>query len=422
MSLKGLMLRKELENKQKALNAVKEKREELNKREAELEESIEELNEESTEEEQKTVEEAVKAHEEEIKAIEDEIKSLSEQIEEIKLKIENYNDKGTDSNRDKKYIETRGGIFMGMEKRERLANILRNDEVREFYRTIGDVISKREAFTSSKDLLIPTEVVYEIHQLIGEYGSLYNLVNKINLSGKGRIIINSGDVVLHWTENCEPLKEVTLGELNAVELDSYKLGGYVFLCNAMIEDSAIDLADYINNEFAKGIAIALDKAIYSGTGNTGKQPEGITKTVTETTEVKTVLDLLSAVGEIGITGLNYTGGEVCIVANRKTLYKFLYPETYGKDANGKLVYGLGSNLPDGTKVYMSNVIADDEVVIGDFKNGYTLGIRKEMTFDSNDRIKWIEEQTGYKVSGRYDGKVVRKDLFKRVVFKPVLEM
>ena len=172
------------------------------------------------------------------------------------------------------------------------------------------------------------------------------------------------------------------------------------------------------NEFAKAIAEALDKAIYEGKGAAEKEPEGICSVVKTTKSVSNILDVLGHIGELDTQFYEHNAkeGTITLVANRKTLYKWILPETWGKDSNGRLVYGMGNNLPDGTRILLSNVIKDDEVVIGDF-NQYILGERKDMAFDTNDRLQWIEENIGYKIRGRYDGKVANPKAFVRLKFK-----
>ena len=45
-----------------------------------------------------------------------------------------------------------------------------------------------------------------------------------------------------------------------------------------------------------------------------------------------------------------------------------------------------------------------------------------MTFDTSDQVRWIEEQIGYKTSGRYDGKVTDKSYFIKGAFSEPLEI
>lgn len=439
MKLKILMLKKKLEERKAKLEKVNENIEEFKTREVELEETINELDENSTDEEHEVVNEEIDKLEGEKKEKLEEKKNLEDEIEEIEKSMseleedtveEETEETNKERNEEKKQVEKRGGYMnlSNMNTRQRVGRILEKDENVEFFRNVTNLYFKREAALAglNKDtagLMIPDDVYYEINQRIGDYGSLYNIVRKLNLVGKARIIMNAGTPKMYWTEKCEPLKETTLGELNSVELDNFKLGGYLFLCESFVQDvnenkhHSITIADYIINEFAKAIAEALDEAIYNGKGASEKQPEGITSAVKTTKKVTSILELLGVIGGIDVSFYEHNApqGTITVAANRKTLYEWIYPETWGKDSNGKLVYGMGNTLPDGTRIITSNVIPDDEIVVGDF-NQYILGIRKDMTFDTNDRLQWIEENIGYKIRGRYDGKVINPKAFARCKF------
>lgn len=442
MKLKILMLRKKLEERKAKLGEVETELSELKKREDELEEAINELDENSSEEEHNTVSDSIdeleKEKEEKLKEkkdLEDEIadieKNMAEMEEDTLVDEEENEEENENRKNEKKNIQRRENIMdlTNMTTRERVGKILERDENINFFNDVTNLYFKREAALAgmTKDtagLMIPDDVYYEINQRIGDYGSLYNIVRKLNLVGKARIIMNAGTPKMYWTEKCEPLKKTTLGELQAVELDNFKLGGYLFLCESFVQDvnenkhHSITIANYIINEFAKAIAEALDKAIYEGKGASEKEPEGIKNAIKNTKKVTNILELLGVIGsiDVGFYEHNAPQGSITVAANRSTLYQFIYPETWGKDSNGKLVYGMGNTLPDGTRIITSNVIPDGEVIVGDF-NQYILGVRKDMTFDTNDRLQWIEENIGYKIRGRYDGKVINPKAFARCKFE-----
>lgn len=441
MSLRVLLLRKQLEDKRNKLGLIEEELKEIKKREDETAKAIEEIDETTSEEDTQSVEEVVEDLEKEKAEKIGKKTKLEEEIEEIEKSIADTEEddekeeveskEGEERKIEKKEVLTRGLAmnFENMNTRERVGQILdRSEENRKFFSDVVDLYFNRAALagmtTETAGFMVPDDVYYEISQRIGEYGSLYNIVRKLQLVGKARIIMNAGTPTMYWTEKCEPLKEVTLGELNAIELDNYKLGGYLFLCESFVQDvnenrhHNITIANYIMNEFAKAIAEALDKAIYEGKGAAEKEPEGICSVVKTTKSVSSILDVLGHIGELDTQFYEHNAkeGTISLVANRKTLYKWIFPETWGKDSNGKFVYGMGNNLPDGTRILLSNVIKDDEVVIGDF-NQYILGERKDMAFDTNDRLQWIEENIGYKIRGRYDGKVANPKAFVRLKFK-----
>lgn len=423
------MLRKKRDELRKKLEELNLREDELKSREDEIAQAIEEV---ETEEEQETVEEAVTKFEEE-KAelltekqdLEAELKKVDDELEEIEERAEETKESETREvkpEQEQRTLENdKGGYRDSMkvnkyETREQMLRRLEQPEVREFYEKIKNIFQERAEITGG-ELLIPESVMTSIQHRIGDYGVLINEVDVQTIKGKGRIILNAGAPTLAWTEMCADLQESTMGSLKAVEFDGYKLGGYIFLCNAQIEDAIIDLANFVEAEFAKAIAKYKDEAIMNGEGAASKQPEGILTKVTAVTDVEGIPEMLGLIGELDHDDQDYHVENVIVVMNRATYYSKILAETFGKNADAKMVYdGINRVLPDGTKVVISKTVPADEFVIGDFKNGYKWVDRKEASFDVNDRLKWIEEQTGFKVSGRHDGKVVHESFFKRGKF------
>lgn len=422
------MLRKKQEELRKKLEELKLLEDELKIREDELAQAIEEV---ETEEEQETVEEAVEKFEEE-KAellkdkgnLESELKKVDDELEEIEERAEETKEAETREvkpEQEPRISKDEGGYRDSMkvnkyETREQMLRRLEQPEVREFYENIRNIFLERAEITGG-ELLIPEQVMTSIQHRVGDYGVLINEVDVQTIKGKGRIILNAGAPILAWTEMCADLQESTIGSFKAVEFDGYKLGGYIFLCNAQIEDAIIDLANFVEAEFAKAIAKYKDEAIMNGEGAASKQPEGILTKVTAVTDVEGIPEMLGLIGELDHEDQDYHVENVIVVMNRATYYKKILAETFGKNADAKMVYdGINRVLPDGTRVVLSKTVPADEFVIGDFKNGYKWVDRKGTTFDVNDRLKWIEEQTGFKVSGRHDGKVVHEAFFKRGKF------
>ena len=432
MKLKTLVLRKKADTKKSLLEKLNEELKKLEAREIELAEAIEDIDEETTEEDRVTVEEEVEALtveletkkqekknlEEEIARIEEEIAGLEEDAEEVVEQQEDERGKAVETKRNKIQIkELRGGETMNLETREKIKGMLQREENRTFFRNIKDIFEKRaiNAPLTNSELLIPEEVIVEIINRAENYGTLYNLVDVIKLKGTARIVILDGAVTFQWLECCDPLTETNLGEAKQIELDCFKYGGYVFVCDAFIEDAEIDFANFVMELFAEGWAKGVDLAIYAGLGAASKQPEGITMHVTDVTEVADLESLLMNLG-----GIKKGKGEKVIVMNEDTYSYEILPRTLGRDADGNIVYGLGQTLPNGVRVVTveEGIIPAGEMIAGYFKE-YKLGVRKEMTFDSNDRLKWIEGQVGYKMWGRLDGKPTDAGYFKR--FKLVTE-
>ena len=74
-----------------------------------------------------------------------------------------------------------------------------------------------------------------------------------------------------WTEAVKSLSELSFA-FNDVEVDGYKVGGFVAIANSTLEDSDIALATEIIQGLGQAIGFALDKAVLYGTGT--KMPLG----------------------------------------------------------------------------------------------------------------------------------------------------
>ena len=106
-------------------------------------------------------------------------------------------------------------------------------------------------------------------------------------------------------------------------------------------------------------------------------------------------------------------GPITAVMRRATYYSFIQPETLLTTSAGQLAMqnANGAVLPDGTPIVFSQYMPANQVLIGDFKAGYILGERKDVTLSVSEHARFIEDQTVFKGLARYDGKPVNKDLF-----------
>lgn len=286
MALKALMLRKKINDAKAALENARAKDADFEKREAEIEASI---NEAETEEEKQAVEEAVASfetekeeHENEKANLEKEVGELEAELEEIEKeqpeKIEEKEEK-----REVKRPMVKRTKFFGMNHEERDAFFARED-VKDFLaRTRELAMNKRSV--NGANLLIPTAVLDVIRENVINYSKLYSRVRVRQVPGKARQVVMGAIPEAVWTEMCGALNEIDLS-FGGVEVDGYKVGGYVAVCNAMIEDADdAELAAEIIEALSQAIGRALDKAILFGTGT--KMPLGIVTRLLQTADTDT---------------------------------------------------------------------------------------------------------------------------------------
>lgn len=403
------MLQRKIQISKDSLTALLESENDIVKRSEELEASMEEA---TNEEEMAVVEQEVEKLEEERNSLLEKKSKLEGEIAALESELEQFNSK-------EPVITNKNNEGVGNMNRNEVLEYLQRDEVRDFYAKVREAVLNKRALTGA-DLVIPEAVLNRIQPLIGDYSNLYNEVDKVTLNGTARVIVDGAKPEAIWVEMCDPVQELAAA-FDAVELDGYKVGGFIPVCNAILEDSMIDLANYLERSIAEAIAKALDKAILIGTGSVGKQPEGIIPAIPVLHQVagETLAEILPHLGLVD-TGESEIG-EVIAVMNRKTYYNRILPQTIATTSDGRqVVQGVTNPNIAGLRVVFSNYAPDDNIILGDFKK-YLLGERKGVTLASSTDVRFIEDQTVFKGIARYDGKPVNENAFVLVDVTPVVQ-
>ena len=436
--LKALMLRKKLDAKKKQLEESRAKAEALATREAELEAAINEINNESTDEEKQTVDDAVKEfeaekaeNEEQTKALEKECEDLERELSETEQKTNTPPPAQADGeSRGKElpsmnleFTTTRARELFGKMSIEQRTAMFEREDVKSFNEQVRSAIKEKRALTDV-GILVPKVYLGLIRENIERYSKLYRHVFVRPLGGEGRLSIMGGIPEAVWTEMCAKLNELDLG-FNEVEVDGYKVGGFIPVCNAILEDSEIDLAAEIITVLGQAIGKALDKAILYGKGV--KMPLGIVTRLCQTTapenqspKARPWIDLsttnvkeLNAALE-GITLYRqfmldasaakgkYSRGEKVWVMN-ETTYTQLKATMLNVNAAGAVVSAINGTLPViGGIVEVLDFIPDN-IVIGGYFDLYLLAERAGTRIGQSEHVRFLDDQTVFKGTARYDG-------------------
>lgn len=445
MALKQLLMGKKIEQLrgqlkllEDARDALKERRTALQTREAELEAAVNEITDETSEEERKVVEEATAAFEADAETLTGEENQnaqaradLEKQIEDLQKELNELNERAkpqvpaaehgkTNERKDENAMETR--TFFGMNMQERDAFFVRED-VRNFLARTREMMGQKRA-VSGAELGIPTVMLGLIRDNITRYSKLYKHVRAISVPGKSRMLVAGAVPEAVWTEMCGTLNELSLS-FTQVEMDGFKVGGYIAVCNALLEDSDIALATEIINALGQAIGLALDKAILYGTGT--KMPLGIVTRLVQTADPgnaaegtrpwenlsktnvlsissKTDAALFKALVEAaGAAKGNYSAGSKFWAMNEKT-YSKLIVNAMSINAAGAIVTGVNQQMPiiGGTIETLSFI--PDDVIIGGYGDLYPLAERAGTSIAQSEHVRFIEDQTVFKGTARYDGK------------------
>ena len=424
MALKALLLKKDLDNKRKALAELEKRDAEFEARNAELEAAIEEI---ETDEQRDAVNEEIEKFKEEESAhvqaktdLDSEIRGLEAELDALEAEQEKpVPEEKPQERKESKKMETRK--FFGMNAQERDA-FFANEGVKEFLAETRTCIREKRALTNV-GLTIPEVMLGLIRENVMEYSKLYKHVNVRQINGEGRMIVMGTIPEAVWTDCCANLNELSLA-FNDVEVNCWKVGGYFAVCNANLEDSDIALATELLTAIGQAIGLALDKAILYGTGT--RMPLGI---VTRLVQTEAPADYpatarawanlsatnVVALGAVTGTALvskivetfgnakgKYSRGEKVFVMNEMT-YTKLASSLITTDASGQIVVGMTDRMPVIGGIIEVLDFVPDNVIIGGYFDLYLLAERAGTRFATSEHVRFLQDQTVFKGTARYDG-------------------
>ena len=322
--------------------------------------------------------------------------------------------------------------FYGMTYAQRDAFFARED-VTAFLTRTREMLGQQRAVTGAA-LGIPEVMLDIVRDNINRYSKLIGFVRLRQVRGKARQNIVGTVPEAVWTEMVGALNELTV-TINQIETDGYKVGGYVFVSNCYLEDDDnIGLATEILDQLGQAIGYALDKAILFGTGT--KMPVGIatrlaaaasptwwgtnqgTFTNLSTTHV-VKLNIAAKngaefyadlIGTLGVADTKYSAGKPVWVCNHKT-HIDLQAKALAFNSAAALTAGITSEMPVvGGQIVELDFVPDNQI-IGGYMDLYLLAEREGTTLEQSAEVKFIEDQTAFKATARYDGKPVRGEAF-----------
>lgn len=443
MALKALMLKKRLDDKKKQLAALREDAEKLKTREAELEQAIADA---ETDEEKQTVEEAVAAFETDkadndskVSALEQEIADTERELAEIEQKADTPPaDPQTpapipDERKVENVMEIRTRFNeMTMEQRSAL---VKREDVAGWLSAVRAMKDQQRSITNA-DLTIPEVMLPMLYSEAARSSQLMNRVSLRQISGTSRQVIMGSIPEAVWTEMCAAINELDLGFTN-IEMDGFKVAGYIKICNAILDDNDVNLASEIITALGAAIGKALDKAILFGTGV--KMPLGIATRLAQTSEpagypatAPTWTDLhTSNILTLNLGGTSGTAffeqlvlsaaaakkngnstGNLFWAMNRKT-HLTIMAKALAFNAAAALTAGVKNEMPviGGEIIEIETTEMQDYEIIGGYGDAYALAQRQGATFGVSDQVLFLQDQTAFKGVARYDGKPVFGDSF-----------
>lgn len=445
MALKQIMLGKKILRQKAELETLREQERGFQTRAEELEAAIEEA---QTEEEEMAVAEEVEQHEADLAEVKGKIETLETELANLQAEVDALNDKVPNNDpapadpeeRSRRSTQTQGGearmigFFRNMNFEQRSTLVARN-EVKSFLVQVRDLgkMSQQRA-VSGAELTIPLVLLELIRDNLHRYSKLITKVNTRPVSGVARQNITGAIPEAIWTEACASLNELAL-MFNQIEVDGYKVGGYIPICNATLEDSDQNLAAEILDVIAQAIGLAVDKAILYGTGK--KMPLGIVTRLIQTAQpdgwnakAPAWTDLraghLLKINQASLTPeqffaalvldtsaarANYTTSGSKFWAMNTQTHAQLMAKMISINAAGAVISAMGMTMPiiGGDHVILEFIPDGD--IIGGYGELYLLAERAGISLAQSEHVRFLEDQTVFKGTARYDGQPVFGEAF-----------
>ena len=326
---------------------------------------------------------------------------------------------------------TRNKFFRGVD----VDAMFQRDDVKAYLSEIRSCIANKRELTNV-GLTIPEVFVGLIKENVENYSKLYKHVNVQPIAGKAREIVQGTVAEAIWTECCAVLNELNLA-FNDVEIDCYKVAGYYKVCNAVLEDNDVQLATKLLEALSQAIGLAVDKAILYGRNSASaqKMPLGIVSRLAQTSEpanypatarpwvdlhTSNIISLSAGLTGAGLfkqivlasgaaKGKYSRGGKVWVM--NETTYTKLMAETVSVNANGQIVSGVAGTMPVVGGVIEVLDFVPDNTIIGGYFDLYMLGERAGAQFAQSEHVFFIQDQTAFKGTARYDGQPVIAEAF-----------
>lgn len=315
----------------------------------------------------------------------------------------------------------------------------------EFYAqpSVKDFLSRVRAFGGSSrravtggELGIPEEMLDVIRDNLDLYSKLITRVRLRNVRGNARQLIIGEVPEGVWMEMAASLNELTF-VINEIEVDGYKVGGFIPIDNYLLKDSDVNLGEEILYMLAQAIGYATDKGIVYGLGPASKMPVGIVTRLAETSQPAywgakrgTWTDLHSShIVKLNIgseTGTSFfvpflqalKKARPRINRNAERLW-IMNSETADDvriralafDAAAALVAGVNNVMPVlGGEIVTLEFIPDNEIV-GGYGDAYLLVEREGAELAQSEHAMFIQDKTVFKGTARYDGQPVFGESF-----------
>jgi len=268
-------------------------------------------------------------------------------------------------------------------------SIMADPETQKFIANVRALRTVNASVTGA-DLAIPTSILPLLNENRFRYSKLMNRVLVRTVRGEVHQPIGGLAPEAVWEDCCDALNELDFA-YSMVALTCHKVGGFVLICNSLLQETDIDLLADLIEMISEALGKAKDKAILYGKGPAYSMPSGIVPRLAEESKPSNYpanapawvdlheshilkingnnLDGAAFWAALRIAAGNtfnlYARGELSWVMNSKT-YAYLESKAIVATASGQWVALLGGRLP----IVSGQIDVLEFVPDGDIIGGY----------------------------------------------------
>lgn len=317
--------------------------------------------------------------------------------------------------------------MLGATLAERTALIQRED-VQTFLANVRSLSRAQTRGVSGSDLFVPAVLLDVLRKNIDRYSRLIGFVRLRSVRGTARQNIAGEIPEAVWTECRAILNELDVS-FSQIEVNANKVGGFVVIPNCDLYDgNDVGLAAMVLDYLGQAIGLALDKAIVYGTGD--HMPIGFVTRLAATeqpawwgahqaafTDLHTsnvlTLNLSGATGTsffqpliaaLGVAkgGYSQTGQQVWIMNHRT--HMDILSRALAFNAAGALVGGVNDTMPIvGGRIIEEDRFMADYQIAGGYLDCQLMVEREGTYLSSSEHARFIEDQTVFRGTARWDG-------------------
>ena len=281
-----------------------------------------------------------------------------------------------------------------------------SEESEKFLKDLREAVQLGTRFVGS----LPTEMATAIQTKMEQLAGIYSRCTIHKASGDYVVVVESEVVTVSYTTESAAISE-TSPNLQPIKLSALKFSGLARISSEMLADLAVDVMNWITNEFAKAFARQMEHEILLGPGTDGDKTKirGIitnaTKTVTAASAtVITWEEVKKAVQSIGA----YRTGATIVVSQQihDQIHSFKDGSSYMFDQtrNVERIMGCPVLISDQMPAIAGGKAA---LVVGNFAY-YHIADRQDVTIRVLEERYAEYDQVGIKATKRVDGDFVKE--------------